>query len=462
VIRRLVPSRFGVAAAGVPVVLYPLLARPLMAVGLVVASAFGGLAWLSLSYPVALADANSLVGLLGFPIPNGIVGIATFAWIVLGIVALVLRAPRSVQLTAILAPPVVLSLLLFVLMIVKLGATRDYEYGSLKTQLFVTRNLAMLVAGLLLAQRPRDLRLYLLLTLALSTVAALVAVSHVVSGGASTLPERYSLTADQSPIWLGRQTGIGVLLALWLALTGSARERPAALVALPVLVIGLLAAGSRGPLIGLVVGVIVLVGMLLVVGGRVRARLPILLVAGVAAIGVAAQVVPSATFDRAASIFTGGDPTADVSNGRDATWRIAWETFLQHPLGTGTGDFAYISPDLRYPHNIVLEAAVELGVLGAVLLLGTLILGALTLRRAMRVRGEGQQHMVIAIATLGAFALVNAMFSGDVAANAGVWLAIGLAVGAAVHAEQAVGATVTPPPPDAILARRMVPRGSPT
>jgi O-antigen ligase len=52
--------------------------------------------------------------------------------------------------------------------------------------------------------------------------------------------------------------------------------------------------------------------------------------------------------------------------GRENYYTVAWRGFLEHPLGNGIGSFAMSKslPLDHYPHNVVLEAAYEYGLLG--------------------------------------------------------------------------------------------------
>jgi|GEM_PF-2077325 len=52
------------------------------------------------------------------------------------------------------------------------------------------------------------------------------------------------------------------------------------------------------------------------------------------------------------------------AGGRLPLYREAWRGFLAHPLGQGIGSFERNNPMTRYPHNIFLEAAYELGFFG--------------------------------------------------------------------------------------------------
>src|SRR5207248_8364655 len=83
------------------------------------------------------------------------------------------------------------------------------------------------------------------------------------------------------------------------------------------------------------------------------------------------QLVPGSTAGRTFSVLLGGTENGDsFSNGRLHLWGQAWRAFTSHPfLGIGTGGFGAINPIELYPHNILLETAAELGVIGLLLVL---------------------------------------------------------------------------------------------
>jgi len=66
-----------------------------------------------------------------------------------------------------------------------------------------------------------------------------------------------------------------------------------------------------------------------------------------------------------------------AGSSRHILWEAAWAGFRTNPWGWGTGSFAAMGPssDLKFPHNIVLEVAFELGLLGLFLTL-FIIVGA--------------------------------------------------------------------------------------
>ena len=134
-------------------------------------------------------------------------------------------------------------------------------------------------------------------------------------------------------------------------------------VALPVLAIALLASGSRGPVVSLLTGLFVLT--VLTISDRQRRTRLLRVVAGaVIGVVVAASVVPATR--SAARPPSSSASTSDLSsNGRSQLWSQAVHLFFSHPFaGVGTGGFATYQPVYQYPHDIMLEAAAETGIVG--------------------------------------------------------------------------------------------------
>jgi len=107
----------------------------------------------------------------------------------------------------------------------------------------------------------------------------------------------------------------------------------------------------------------------------------------------------------------------------------AWSGFRMNPWGWGTGSFAAMSPIsfFRYPHNLLLEIAVELGLVGLVLaLLVVLRAGFVSLKQVFS-RGENSIPVAV-VSVLFLFMLANAMFSGDINSNLSLWMLAALAM----------------------------------
>lgn len=323
---------------------------------------------------------------------------------------------------------------LAVLMLARLGASPERAYGSFKLQLFLAENVTFVVAGILVARQRRHLNLWAGFALATASLGALVLLRGLVSGGLQdVLPGRFALYAQAGPIPLARGAATGILIAVFVLLAAPAAwKRAVGLALVPVLGIAFIGAGSRGPVLGLAVGLLILLA--LTFRDRLsRRRLVLLGVALVASAVLIPQLVPGQNVTRSLSVLVGGGRDVgggDVSNGRIQLWNEAWRTFGDHTLGgIGTGGFARVNPVGIYPHNLFLEAASELGILGLALTGGLIALGFFyALRAWSRSEGEDRRHAALVTAFLGA-AVVNALFSGDFTNNATVWLGAGMALG---------------------------------
>jgi O-antigen ligase len=418
---------WGAALAG-PLLFVPLFVRPLAAFALLAVVAVVALASVSVAYPVALAGLPALVvGLTGSnPFPKGGITLLLFLWTVLAVAFAIARDRLSVPLRALRSPVVVLSLLLLVWLVVRLPGSPDGAYGSQKLQLFLFVNGASLLAGVVIARRPRDFALFLQLMLAMSVASGFVLARQVASGTAQQFSsDRFVIASTYDPIQIARAMGLGLLIALALVLGGArAWQRTVALLATPLLTVAFFAAGSRGPLLGLIAGALVL-GALSLHSAEARRRLLLIVPVGLLAAFVVGRVVPGQSITRVLSFLSGSDTQGED---RITLWHEAWHVAGDHPVfGLGTGGFGSLSDLYNYPHNIVLEVAAELGVVGVILLGAIVWTGAAQAYRAWRA-SDRRVEAGFALALL-AYALLNAMFSGDISGNGQIWLAVGLGGG---------------------------------
>lgn len=413
-------------------VLLPALAEPLVAIALVVAIGGAWLAWRSVAYPLALAGIPVLLeAVLGQnPLPKGGVTFLYIAWIGLAVGFAAMRGTHPVTSRALLYTPVILSIALLAVMILLLGGSPDQLYGSTKIQLYVADNLVFLLGAIFVGARRSDLRLFFAVTLAVAAGGGLLIVLEFLRGGAQmALENRFSLSAQEYPIYLGRSSADGLIIAIYAALAATrVWTRMAALAVLPLLVVALLASGSRGPIVAFAIGAVALVA-LTAANGRARRRL---LIVGGGLLGAAIVVplvVPGSTIGRSLSTLVGG-ANGLSSNGRSQLWSQAFGAFAQHPLfGIGTGGFGALNPTEPYPHNILLEVAVELGIVGALLIVG-IVVGAAARLVAVWRAAEGRDRLDAAvIITLFITALVNALFSGAIEDNREIWVWGGLGLG---------------------------------
>jgi O-antigen ligase len=263
-----------------------------------------------------------------------------------------------------------------------------------------------------------------------------LAIKFLGGNAQTVLPSRFAVSPEEDPISLGRHSADGVLVAIFLVLSAGRVLRLWAVASLPVLGIALVGAGSRGPVVGLACGVFML---LVLAAGNQKTRRRILLV-GVGALTAVIAVpalVPTSTISRSLSILTGsGSGDAGLSsNGRSELWSTAYSAFGAHPLiGIGTGSFSSVTTTSQlYPHNVFLEAAVEFGIVGLMLVVIFVEDVAARLIRAWRWAGEGDRPAVAVVIALFVAAMVNAFFSGALPNNAAVWLWAGVATGLAAR-----------------------------
>jgi len=424
-----------------PLVLSPKLGIAVVAAALIVWTASRSIAW-----PLGLAGfAAPVVALVGHdPFPRKGAPLILFAWICVAVLFELGRGRAGTTLRAALSSPLFVSSgALLALLLARLPASSDPAYGNFKVELFVLGGLTLLVAGVLLGRRSQDLELFLVLSLVIDALSGLLVLRQL--GTPALAGDRFGLPG-QNVISLGIQGGEGLMIAVYLLLT-TRRPRYQLLAAalLPVSTIALVASGSRGPVLGGLLGLVAL--LVLLARSRTSAVRVAAVCASLAVAWIAVSVaVPSAATHRSLSILS-GSKSGVSANGRDQLWTAAWHTFAAHPaLGIGTGSFATadrveVCPGPgcldRYPHNVVLEAAAELGLPGALAILALIAAGALALRRARREAvGPGRAQAAVVIALFVA-ALTTAMLTGDLSGDGDVWLAAGIGLGLALSQRRA-------------------------
>ncbi len=412
--------------------LLPALMRPTMGLALVAAVVAIWLAWKSVAYPLALAGIPTIVdAIVGYnPLPKGGVTFIFAAWIGVAVMFALMRRTHEPGFRALMSAPVLLSLALLGIMLLRLGPSAAEAYGSTKVQLYVADSLTFMVAAVLVGADRSDLRLALSLLLIVASCGALLLIFKLLSGGLhTTLASRFSLSATEYPIYLGRSAADGVVLAICAVLVATrVWARMAAAAVLPLLVVALLAAGSRGPVVAFMVGLIGLVGLTFA-SGRARRRL---LLVGAGLLGtaiIAPLALPGSSIGRAISTLVGSGGGLS-SNGRSELWAQAFSAFAGHPLlGLGTGGFASLNPELLYPHNLILEMSVELGVVGTLLITCVIVGFATRLLAAWRNASGRDKIEAATLIALFLMAFVNALFSGAIQDNAELWIWGGMGVG---------------------------------
>jgi hypothetical protein len=209
---------------------------------------------------------------------------------------------------------------------------------------------------------------------ALGGIAAAAYGGKIFLAGAQTTPQRLLLEAAAGDHLDPNHFAASLLLPVALALVYALQvpgvlRKLAGYAGLGTLLLGVYASGSRG-------GLVAVAAIVLAVLWRTRRWLQI---TGIVALGAVLSIaVKSSVWSR----FAADTAAGSTGSGRTSIWLIGAHAFVQHPLfGWGIGNFAeaynrwmlsLYSPIFTYwdraPHNFILMTAVELGIVGLVLL----------------------------------------------------------------------------------------------
>ncbi len=291
-------------------------------------------------------------------------------------------------------------------------------------------------APFVLLQGEDERRIFLYAIALLGVVmSACAAIEVAIVGSSSRLG-----IFNTNPILLARASGFAVIvlfLLYWQRHINVWVFLPLASLAL----LGLLASGSRGPLVALLATIIGTLPLCVSIAReRVWSRGAVLLsIAGLAVAILYLRSGYTRLSERFLRLLTGQWGNTEVS--RWAVWRETSELIVGSPLGVGWGrlsESVQVYNDgilLRHPHNIVLEIAVEAGwpaaVIFSVLVAGTLAVG---FRRAFDATpaAGGRNNSVdgLLLFSAPAYWLLCALFSGDVNDNRPFWAMLGMALAA--------------------------------
>jgi O-antigen ligase len=209
-----------------------------------------------------------------------------------------------------------------------------------------------------------------------------------------------SLTRAIFPFMAAPSAGVammmGLLATVWLR---GARVRGAWItVALVLCAVALLATFSRQAWIGALAG-------LLVLGAR-RGRRGVLVLLALLVVLVLVVPVPGHDATFAGYLASSADTSTTSTGTRIGLWHQALQFIGQRPLlGIGPGQYASLNPDpgahpIFYAHDVVLDVAVELGVLGAAALLA---LFGTAIARAWRRQADLAAALLVAYLVAGLF-----------------------------------------------------------
>jgi O-antigen ligase len=300
------------------------------------------------------------------------------------------------------------------------------NYGASKLGRFLSIGTLLLIAPFLLILTEADLRRFARIFVGFSTATAIQLIS-------SLEMRTRDASDDITRIGAGWLIGMGIILVLFYPLSRSRRgQRALFLFMLPLLIVGLMASASRGPMVSL--SVAVLIGLATWVRqGRVRtstaAALLLLFVVGASGAYFALRQADLDKYTAKAGelklLFTEGAASGTAAK-RLTFYRSTLAAIPDHPLlGTGIGSwstFYYGSDQRNYPHNLFLEIAFEEGLLGFAAFLILLLLVGVSAVRMLIV----SRSYFLAPGLMVLYCVLVSSFSGDLDDNRVLWLWIGV------------------------------------
>ncbi|MFC3958113.1 O-antigen ligase family protein [Halovivax cerinus] len=254
--------------------------------------------------------------------------------------------------------------------------------------------------------------------------------AEAVYAGTILETDAFATVGSESYLTHGRAIGFAVPLCLYV-FGSSARFAVRLLAGVLALagIVGVLAAGGRGPFVALVVALAVFVGIEFssALFDRRTDRRGVFAAGGATAtVTVAAVLVVRAagwtpwTIRRLVIVFR--DSATET---RLFMLREAFGFWLERPLvGHGIGSYAVLTETVHeYPHNVVVETLAELGLVGFALACLVVVPPVVV---TVLARFRGGDALYSAALAVFVFAFVNACFSFDLQSNRQLFFAIGL------------------------------------
>lgn len=301
------------------------------------------------------------------------------------------------------------------------GGTKLLRFSTIETLAFF--------GPLLLLKTEKDLRRCMIIFVGAGFVLNAKTIVDAVTGASE------AASGDVTRIGNAQLIGITILVLLYYPL--SARYRKVLLYAgLPFLAAGMMFTVARGPIVSLAFVLMVAFFLFSPNAAMISRKqiaigvVALVLIAAVAAVWVSSDPATSSRFQtkqRELVRLLQGEETGGTAGKRLGYYRAALELFQKKPLaGWGVGSwgvlyFGYETDKVVYPHNIVLETAVEEGLMGLLILLG--IVAYLYSAGRLIIRNREDLAFVIPIAI---YCFLFSMFSGDIG-NRAVWAWLGIA-----------------------------------
>lgn len=251
------------------------------------------------------------------------------------------------------------------MMILSLTYTPSFAGGVDKTMRFILLSGIAIIGPFILLTSPAKVKRFFLTLLVAGLCVCFLAFKGL--GGTERLA-----SPSGDTIQLGHDAALGMLI-VWFGMLPKQKMflRPISFVLIGILAVGMFGAGSRGPFLGLVVGVLFSLVFRRRVGfgaGQLVFDFGLLCVAGAMLISVVG--IPQASFRYLAQLTNVHNTTAFMG-GRAELVRVGLNMTLEHPLlGVGIDGFPHVWTDVgNWPHSIPVELSSELGLMPAIVFL---------------------------------------------------------------------------------------------
>lgn len=294
------------------------------------------------------------------------------------------------------------------------------DHAFSKTLALTTLTLGCSFGGaLLLTRHPRQREAFYRGTLVVGVLVALLLLLTPATDPA--LSDRLAL-AGTNTIGPARVVAAGLVVLLVWTMIGRIRPLVGLGLALPLMAL-LISTGSRGPLAALGLATL---AVLPFVTAKARWRATLVLIVAALVGWRSLSDAPAGVRHRFMLLFS--DDQGSSVRVRQELWDASINSILSAPLGRGWGGLEpVLNPYGTYPHNLVLEAAAEAGVIAALALVVAIVIGLARLVRAIK---APEPQAVVALALL-VFWLANASVSGDINDNRAVFVLLALAINVA-------------------------------
>jgi O-antigen ligase len=286
--------------------------------------------------------------------------------------------------------------------------TTTPDYALDKVARLLTFGSVALFAPLVLIRSEDELLRFMR---ALTVIGAVMSVAAVAEAGSAGFSQRFTVFGSNT-IALARAAALGFAgAAVWLI----ARPKsfwwtvPLCLTA----TWAILGSGSRGPLIGLALGLGTLILVRVTRKGATRTLVAVGVVVGLGLLVTSVAALPTISLSRYALLLQ--DDPGYSATARLVGLRGALQLGASAPFtGVGTGSFASAFPMLKYPHNMLAEVFAENGVVTLVGLLALLCAVSWRALTSSAKRGSPAADFVLVALVM---SILNALVSGDLNDN---------------------------------------------